>query len=126
MPLIRLESVLEAYLRDRLLDDHYAPTGEVVFDSEGGFSLKGDKMDLEGTEISCGIAQLFNIQNSSAKRIRRKLAEEDGSSAFVIASLTKKQKKARKRLKKQGFVRVTRWRINPNSDNLIALFVKEL
>lgn len=84
---------------------------------------------LDDTSISCGIGQLYDVGGSSKANIKRKI-EEAGTSldpyAFLIASVTKKQRKARRRLKKFGFKRVTKWEKNPNSNNRIALFVKKL
>lgn len=82
-------------------------------------------MSLYGSMISCGVSQLYHIEGMSEYMYNQEMGRFR-SAAFVIASLTKTQKTATKLLLDNGFKRIGEYKRNPNSGNMIALFVKRV
>jgi hypothetical protein len=89
------------------------------------------KMYLSASLISCGIKELCEVgcgNDEPSQREYDMIMNDWPAKAIVIASLTSKQKNAIKFLLKNGFEMVRdkgrKWKINPNTRNKIALFVK--
>jgi hypothetical protein len=84
-------------------------------------------MRIEGSSISCGIHQLFNVGNNPTIQRYNKAIKNSyfGKCRFIIASLTEEQKKAKRFLLARGFKQVSPFLTNPNSGNKIALFMKD-
>lgn len=82
-------------------------------------------MRVSSTDISCGIDQLVDI-GYEPTQAEYDNAMTDPEAAMIIASLTTKQKRGLKLLKKNGFTRVGRSKLNPNSGNDIVLLVKRV
>lgn len=98
-------------------------------------------MYLDDSSISCGVLQLGGIGNHPRQEEFERLYyydEDDGwgdwhggrkskpSAAFIIASVTNKQKNAIKFLKKNGFQQSHRFRTNPNTGHKITIFTKPI
>lgn len=85
-------------------------------------------MFLNECDISCGIIQLADIGNNPKQKQFDDLINgaQDDHFGMVIASITEKQKNAVAFLKKNKFRKAGKWKVNPNTGNRIALFVKSI
>jgi hypothetical protein len=95
-------------------------------------------MMLKSSHISCGVIQLVSVGQDdytnelapTQENYDRVMASEvfprSKECAFIIASLTSKQTMAIDLLKRNGFEQIGNFEKNPNSDNIIALFVKRI
>ncbi len=89
-------------------------------------------MYMNDTDISCGIAQIYQIGSKPNKKKFAAILYDyiadyyPGDLAMIIASLTTKQKPGIKFMKEMGFKQIGKARKNPNSGNDILLFKKDI
>lgn len=89
-------------------------------------------MELYGTNISCGVYQLYIGAEVSEKvyaeqykaAIKNMWHSDTPKCGFMIASLTSLQPRAIDFVRSIGFIQSGGWHTNPNTGNFIAVFVK--